>query len=96
MFTICDASFVNVISFGKIYDVLFILSYFIRRMSPSTGCGPFRAYSVTYDVITSTVDTWPTVIQEMFKFFASPGFLVPAFVFLVLVAFSVCTKSDIR
>lgn len=85
-----DLHFSSVSSFKKLALVLFLLclfpiGYFIVFRDTS-NCGPFRSYKVAYDVVSDTVDSFPTALSRPIKFIGTPGFALPLIGLLLALA----------
>ncbi|KAI0241790.1 Transmembrane channel-like protein 7 [Lamellibrachia satsuma] len=75
--------FVQIVLLGAYVVCITPIMYIIWRMSPSTGCGPFRSYDYMYETMSATIDDWPRGIRYITDFFVSTAFGIPAFIVLV-------------
>lgn len=69
-----------------------LLGYMIGNIPPSQSCGPYRVYSnqtgaVMFNVVTNTVQNWPTEARDVFEFLGTVGFFIPVVILLVLLMY---------
>ena len=53
------------------------------RISPSADCGPFRKVCKAYDVITNSIGTWPTYLEDAVKYISTAAVVVPVLILLL-------------
>lgn len=67
---------------------LILVPLFSISIPPSQSCGPYRVYSnqtgaVMFNVVTNTVQNWPTEARDVFEFLGTVGFFIPVVILLV-------------
>ncbi|KPJ17720.1 Transmembrane channel-like protein 7 [Papilio machaon] len=72
------------------------VAYSIAEMTPSSNCGPFKAYGTVWDFVITTFNMFPPIVREIVFLIGTSTFAVPAFaisLFLLYYYWAVATAN---
>ncbi|CAG0893214.1 unnamed protein product [Darwinula stevensoni] len=63
------------------------LGYMIASINPSRACGPFQGQEYMWDIVVTTVSSWPKWTLDVISFLNTAAFIIPVIVLLSLMLY---------